>query len=67
MSRFQSVHRRFHSCETALVRVQNDIFVLLDAGHSAALLLDLSAAIDTIDHNILLYHIQYWFGFHQLF
>ena len=64
MSKFHSAYRRFHSCKTALLHVQNDIFVSLDAGRSTALhLLDLLAAFDKIDHNILLYHLQYWFGF----
>ena len=64
MSKFQSAYRRFHFCETALLRVQNDIFVSLDAGRSSALLLlDFSAAFDTIDHNILLHRLQQWFGF----
>ena len=36
---------------------------MLDAGRSTALLLNLSATFDTIDHNILLHHLQHWFGF----
>ena len=41
--------------ETALLRVQNDILRTLDQGGAAILvLLDLSAAFDTIDHSILL-------------
>ena len=63
MSKFQSAYRRFYSYETALLRVQNDIFVSLDVGRSTVLLLDLSAAFDTIDHNILLHCLQCWFGF----
>ena len=64
MSKFQSAYRRFHSYKTALQRIQNDIFVSLDAGRSTALLLlDISAAFDTIDHNILLHCLQYWFSF----
>ena len=67
MSKFQSTYHRFHSCETALLRVQNDIFVSLDAGRSPTLpLLDLSVAFDTIDLNILLHRFQYWFGFSSI-
>ena len=62
MSNFQSAYRKFHSCETALLHVQNDSFVPLDAGHSTALLLlDLFAAFDTIGNNIL-NRLKHWFG-----
>ena len=51
----QSAYIDKHSTETALIKVQNDILSALDAGSSAILLiLDLSAAFDTIDHDILL-------------
>ena len=51
----QSAYRDKHSTETDLIKVQNDILSALDAGSSAILLmLDLSAAFDTIDHDILL-------------
>ena len=51
----QSAYRDKHSTETALIKVQNDILSALDAGSSAILLiLDLSSAFDTIDHDILL-------------
>ena len=51
----QSAYRACHSTETTLVRVQNDTLRTLDQGGAAILvLLDLSAAFDTIDHSILL-------------
>ena len=51
----QSVYRSLHSTETSLLRVSNDILMALDQ-HKAAILvlLDLSAAFDTIDHGMLL-------------
>ena len=68
MSDFQSASRKFHSSETDLLRIQNDILVSLDSGHSIALLLlDLSAAFDTIDHNILLHHLNTGLILHLLF
>ena len=51
----QSAYRDKHYTETALIKVQNDILSALKAGSSAILLkLDLSAAFDTIDHDMLL-------------
>ena len=59
----QSVYRACHSTETALRRVHNDITVALDNNCCAVLLmLDLSAAFDVIDHNILLNRLDYAFG-----
>ena len=52
---FQSAYRPAHSCETALVRIQGDILQSLDNRKSTILvLLDIRAAFDTVDHQILL-------------
>ena len=51
----QSAYRDKRSTETVLIKVQNGIISALDAGSSAILLMvDISAAFDTIDHDILL-------------
>ena len=52
---FQSVYKTGHSCETALLRVYNDIVTTIGRGNGAMLvfLRDLSAAFDTIDHDNL--------------
>ena len=52
---YQSAYRAHHSDETALVGIHNDIAQSIDNGRSVLLvLLDLSAAFDTINHNTLL-------------
>ena len=62
MSEYQSAYRKFYSSEISQLCVQNDILGYLDCGHSTAHLLDIFAAFDTIDHNILLHRLKHWFG-----
>ena len=51
----QSAYRRNHSTETALVSVMNDLLTTMDRGKCGILiLLDLSAAFDTVVHELLL-------------
>ena len=60
---FQSAYRAGHSTETALLRVVNDLLHAIDNDKvSVLLLLDLSAAFDTVDHQILLSRLQNIFG-----
>lgn len=51
----QSGYKRNHSCETVLLKIVNEVLTSLDSGRcSVLLLLDLSAAFDTVDHDKLL-------------
>ena len=60
---FQSAYEQNHSTETALLKVQSDICEALDTGSMVALLmLDLSAAFDTLDHSILVKRFEYSYG-----
>ena len=51
----QSAYRKNHSTENTLIKVTNDILSALDKRQCVFLvLLDLSAAFDTIDHQVFL-------------
>ena len=59
----QSAYCRGHSTETSLISTLNSIYQASDSGMSSLLIsLDLSAAFDTIDHNILLSCLSTSFG-----
>ena len=60
---YQSAYRQSYSCETALVKIMNDILWNMECGDVTAFIaIDLSAAFDTVDHGILLDVLQYRFG-----
>ena len=59
----QSAYRQFHSTETALLKVLNDMLQAADCGQVSSLcLLDLTAAFDTVDHELLMLRLQRSFG-----
>ena len=59
----QSAFRVNHSTETATLKIASDILDSADTGHVTILaLLDLSAAFDTVDHDILLQRLTRIYG-----
>ena len=59
----QSAYRRGRSTETAVVKIISDILLAADRGEVTLLgLLDLSAAFDTVDHDILSDRLSKSFG-----
>ena len=62
-SPLQSAYRKFHSTETALLKLTNDIMDTIDSGKVTILAaLDMSAAFDTLDHTTLLHRLEHTFG-----
>ena len=60
---YQFAYKKHHSTETILVKVTNDILMASDSQTATVLmLLDLSAAFDTVDHGLLLKILNYEIG-----
>ena len=60
---FQLAYRQNHSTETALIKVMNDILLNMNNQRiTLQILLDLSAAFDTVDHDTMLRRLEYSFG-----
>jgi len=63
MPRLQSAYRRHHSTESALLRILSDFYAAADGQRVTLLgLLDLSAAFDCVDHDILVRRLQQSYG-----
>jgi len=63
MPTLQSAYRQHHSTESALVKVLSDILDAADSRQVTLLgLLDMSAAFDTVDHDILVRRLATSFG-----
>ena len=59
----QSAYRRFHSTEMAVMKVFSDLLVAAESGQmSARCLLDLTAAFDTVEHDLMLLRLERQFG-----
>ena len=64
LKKHQSAYRKFHNTETALIKITDDLLLSADKNKvSIIVLLDLSAAFDTIDHKILINRLKDDFGF----
>ena len=60
----QSAYHEAHLTETALLKVKSDVLNAVNNKEVMCLVLwDLSVAFDTINHQVLLNHLKYHFGF----
>ena len=60
---FQSAYRKGYSTETSLLKMTNDIFWSMERKQvTAVIVLNMSAAFDTVDHDLLLDILHKRFG-----
>ena len=60
---YQSAYRKFHSCETSLIKLVNNLLWAMEKQDvTAVTILNLSAAFDTVNHDLLLEVLNKRFG-----
>ena len=63
----QSAYEKGHSCKTLLLKVVNDILWALEHQElNALLLLDLNAAFDMVDHQLLISLLENKYGIQNM-
>ncbi len=58
--KFKSGFKSLHSTQTSLVRVLN--YILMTGASAVLVMLDLSSAFDTVDHEILVWRLMWDWG-----
>ena len=62
-SKHQSAYKAGHSCESALLKICNDIFLSMEKKDINLLsMLDLSATFDTVSHKVLIHLLEKQLG-----
>ena len=62
-AKHQSAYKAGHSCETALLKICNDIFWCMEKKDiNLLIMLDLSATFDTVSHKMLIDLLEKQFG-----
>ena len=64
LPKYQSAYRRYHSTETAVLKIVSDALLAAEKGEVTLLgMSDMSAAFNTVNHDILLKRLHMSFGF----
>ena len=64
---YQLAYKKYHSCETALIKFMHDILWNMEKGKiTTSIAIDLSFAFDTVDHYILIQTLEQSFRVHSV-